>query len=197
MQSIAIGHRLLNICSEIILIVCKESYMSISQAVIGVSQHLVKSLNISLKGVDAVQWVFLLVLRCWLAKVFFLSGLTKIQSWETTLMLFEYEYAVPLISPYLAAVMATSAELIIPVLLVVGFFTRLNIIALFVLNLVAAISYPDISPAGEKDHLMWGLACLMIFVSGPGVAAIDYFIRKWWIDSPVSAEPRSHASISH
>ena len=41
--------------------------------------------------------------RFWLARVFFLSGLTKIQSWDSTLSLFESEYAVPLLPPELAA----------------------------------------------------------------------------------------------
>ena len=145
-------------------------------------QYAVSTSKLSLKSLDAIQWVFLLVLRLWLAKVFFLSGLTKIQSWETTLMLFEYEYAVPLLSPYFAAVLATIAELIIPIALVLGLFTRLSIIALFLLNLVAAISYPDISPAGVKDHLIWALACIVLFFYGPGLAALDYFIRRKWFE---------------
>ncbi|MBL4865336.1 MAG: DoxX family protein [Pseudomonadales bacterium] len=145
-------------------------------------QYAVSTSKLSLKSLDAIQWVFLLVLRLWLAKVFFLSGLTKIQSWETTLMLFEYEYAVPLLSPYFAAVLATIAELIIPIALVLGLFTRLTIIALFLLNLVAAISYPDISPAGVKDHLIWALACIVLFFYGPGLAALDYFIRRKWFE---------------
>src|SRR3954471_4532739 len=35
-----------------------------------------------------------LAVRFWLARVFFMSGLTKIQSWDSTLSLFENEYAV-------------------------------------------------------------------------------------------------------
>ncbi len=135
--------------------------------------------QVLLSKVEMSQNLFVLLLRLWLAKVFFLSGLTKIQSWDTTLMLFEYEYSVPFISPILAAGMATSAELIIPVLLVVGLLTRLNIVALFVLNYVALISYPDISFAGEKDHYIWGLMMLAIFFYGPGKLALDQFVMRW------------------
>ena len=53
-----------------------------------------------------------IALRIWVARVFFLSGLTKIQTWDSTLMLFEYEYAVPVIPFELAAYMATAGELI-------------------------------------------------------------------------------------
>ena len=44
-----------------------------------------------------------LVIRYWVAKVFFMSALTKIQSWDSTIMLFTYEYHVPLLSPTIAA----------------------------------------------------------------------------------------------
>ena len=55
--------------------------------------------------------------RFWLARVFFLSGLTKIQSWDSTLSLFENEYAVPFLPPELAAYMGTFTELFFPVLI--------------------------------------------------------------------------------
>jgi putative oxidoreductase len=133
----------------------------------------------SLDKIEMTQSVFLLFLRIWLAKVFFMSGLTKIQSWDTTLMLFEYEYSVPLISSVLAAWMATAAELVIPVLLVVGLLTRLNVVALFILNIVAAISYADLSSAGEKDHLIWGLMMMVLFFYGPGKLALDRLLVKY------------------
>jgi putative oxidoreductase len=51
-----------------------------------------------------------LLLRCWVAYAFWVSGLTKIQTWSSTLYLFENEYAVPLLSPDIAAVVGTSIE---------------------------------------------------------------------------------------
>lgn len=134
--------------------------------------------KLTLKGMVPLQDVFLLGCRLWLAKVFFASGLTKVQSWETTLMLFEYEYSVPVIPFELAAYMATAAELAIPIFLLVGLLTRINVVGLFALNIVAAISYADISPAGEKDHIIWGLLMLPLFLYGAGRASIDWFISK-------------------
>ena len=141
---------------------------------------IIKLIRKAITGINFLTPLLDLGLRLWVARVFWNSGIQKTASWDSTLMLFEYEYAVPLLSAQLAATMATAAELVIPVMLVVGIFTRLNIVALFILNFVAAISYPDISPAGEKDHIMWGLACVILFFYGPGRAAIDYFIRKRW-----------------
>ncbi len=142
------------------------------------STTITKYSEMALKGIESLQVIFLLGLRLWLAKVFFMAGLTKIQSWDTTLMLFEYEYTVPIIPFDIAAYLSTAAELAIPVFLVLGLLTRLNVVALFVLNYVAAISYPDISFAGEKDHIIWGLMTLILFFYGPGKAAVDTFIKK-------------------
>jgi len=131
----------------------------------------------TLKWIEYLQHIFLIALRLWLAKVFFMSGLTKIQSWDTTLMLFEYEYAVPYLPFELAAWLATVGELIIPVFLVLGLLTRMNVVALFMLNFVAAISYPDISSAGEKDHLIWGLMAIVLFFYGAGSASVDFLLK--------------------
>jgi len=98
-----------------------------------------------------------IALRLLLADVFFKSGLTKIQSWNSTLYLFNDVYAVPLLSPELAAYLATGAELGLSVLLVAGLFGRFAASGLFILNIVAVISYPDLSEAGLNQHLYWGL----------------------------------------
>jgi putative oxidoreductase len=119
-----------------------------------------------------------LALRLWVARVFWNSGLTKIQSWDTTLMLFEYEYAVPVLPFALAAVLATGVELIAPVLLVLGLGTRFSALALFILNYVAAIAYPDISAAGLKDHYLWGALLAVTFFHGPGKLSVDHFLSK-------------------
>ena len=128
--------------------------------------------------VERLAPVLDIALRVWIARVFFLSGLTKIQTWETTLMLFEYEYAVPVIPFQLAAYMATAGELILPVLIALGLFTRFGLAGLLVLNLVAVISYPDISPAGIQQHIMWGLMIVVLLIHGPKLFSVDYWLDK-------------------
>jgi len=139
---------------------------------------MIKIYGYSIKGLDTLQSVFALVLRGWLAYVFFLSGLTKIRSWETTLMLFEYEYNVPLISHVLAAWMATITELALPPLLALGILTRPMAIVLFIFNIVAMISYPDISPAGTKEHMMWGIMIAVLIFYGAGKVSVDYWVSR-------------------
>jgi len=128
----------------------------------------------------AVKPLLLLGFRLYVANVFFLSGLTKIQSWSSTLSLFEYEYNVPIIPPHIAAYMATAGELVLPVMLVLGFFSRPAALGLFVLNVVAAISYPDISAAGMKDHIIWGTMLAVVFAFGPGSLSIDKLLSNYW-----------------
>lgn len=130
------------------------------------------------RWVDYLQPTLNLLFRFWVAKVFFMSGLTKIKSWDTTLMLFEYEYAVPLIDFKMATFLATGAELLFPVLLLIGLAGRFSAVALFVLNIVAAISYPDISPGGVNDHYFWGAMLLVLITYGPGKLSIDQLIKS-------------------
>jgi len=130
------------------------------------------------KWVDKSQVLMLLGFRLYIAKVFFMSGLTKIKSMDTTLMLFQYEYAVPHIPYQLAAYSSTFVELVFPILLIVGLAGRFSATGLFVLNYVAAISYPDISPGGMNDHFYWGALLLVLVMHGPGKLSIDALLQK-------------------
>lgn len=126
-----------------------------------------------------------LLLRLWVANVFFKSGLTKIRSWDSTLHLFSGEcdwcYQVPLLPPVLAAYLGTGAELILPVLLVLGLGGRLAAAALFVFNIVALISLPEVRPVDLINHQLWGLMLLFPILYGPGKISVDHFIRRRFI----------------
>jgi putative oxidoreductase len=128
--------------------------------------------------VDRFQPLFALAIRLYVARVFFLSGLTKIHDWNITIALFENEYHVPLLSPAVAALLGTAAELGLPVLLVLGLGTRVAALALFAFNIVAAISYPDLSDAGLKDHMLWGALLLVTFFHGPGKWSLDHLLGR-------------------
>jgi putative oxidoreductase len=125
---------------------------------------------------DGLQPLFLLITRLYVAKVFFASGLLKAERWDATLALFANEYHVPLLSPQVAALLGTAAELGLPVLLLFGVGTRAAALALFVFNIVAVISYPDLSAAGLKDHILWGVLMLAIAFFGPGKLAVDRWL---------------------
>jgi putative oxidoreductase len=128
--------------------------------------------------VDGLQPLLALAIRVYVARVFFASGLIKLENWAGTLALFENEFHVPLLSPHAAALLGTAAELGLPVLLVLGLGTRAIALALFALNIVAVISYPDLSDAGLKDHMLWGALLVVTFVYGPGKFALDGWLAR-------------------
>jgi putative oxidoreductase len=110
--------------------------------------------------------------------VFIMSGWLKVSRWDSTLALFQNEYHVPVLSPQVAAVLGTTCELGLPVLLALGIGTRAAAIALFLFNIVAVISYPDLSDAGLKDHYLWGALMVVIAVYGPGRLSVDHWLAR-------------------
>ena len=128
--------------------------------------------------IDRLQPLLALAMRLYVAQVFLRSVLIKLSNWNSTLALFENEFHVPVLSPTLAAYLGTAAELGLPVLLILGLGTRFAALALFLFNIVAVISYPDLSDAGLKDHYLWGALLLVIFVYGPGKIAADRFVAE-------------------
>ncbi len=121
---------------------------------------------------------FLLLSRIYVAQVFFQSGLTKLNDWGTTVALFTDEYKVPFLSPSVAAFMGTAGELVLPVLLVLGFCGRFAALGLFVVNAVAVIALTDIAPAALQQHVFWGWLLACIAIVGTGQWAVDCVIQR-------------------
>ncbi len=149
------------------------------------------------KTADLLTPVADFLARYWVAAAFFSSGLTKTVSssftlfghsfsyplsllpTETTFTLFEYEYHVPLLPSALAAYMGTATELLLPVFLFLGLGTRYAALVLFVFNIVAVLSYPDLNDAGLAQHQVWGLLLLITLCHGPGKLSLDHLIGRW------------------
>lgn len=131
------------------------------------------------KSLDIASHGVLLATRLYIAQIFFKSGLTKIQDFSSTIALFESEYKVPILSPELAATFGTGAELVLPILFALGLLSRPTAVALFIFNIVAIVSYPDLSELGRADHILWGAMILAIALFGPGKIALDTWVNKW------------------
>ena len=124
--------------------------------------------------------LLLLYFRWYVAWVFLKAGLFKINDWDLTLTLFEYEYAVPVLSYELAAYLATFGELVFPIFLIAGLGTRFTAIALSVVNIMAVVSYYATLArgAGLVWHYLWGSMLLTIIVYGGGFLSADQWLRS-------------------
>ena len=126
----------------------------------------------------------LFVLRVALAVPFFRSGLTKFDGFlsvspgtrflfanEFKLHLFGQTYAYPF--PLLMAWAASIGEIVLPVLLVVGLFTRFAALGLFVMTIIIQLTIP----AGWANfHLPWAAMALALMVYGAGMLSADRLV---------------------
>lgn len=118
--------------------------------------------------------VVALVARAGIASVFWLSGRTKVEGLltvnDSAYMLFAEEYRVPILPSELAAHLATYAEHLFPVLLILGLFTRLSALALMIMTVVIQIF---VYPGAWSIHLTWAAILLYLLVRGAGAFSAD------------------------
>jgi putative oxidoreductase len=126
-------------------------------------------------------WLPLLVLRLTLARPFFASGLTRWDGWFTlslgTKVLFAQDYKlhifgveIPFPAPELTATMASTAEIVLPILLAFGLLTRWAALGLLCMTGIIQLTYPD---GWANFHLYWAAMALAILTFGPGAISLD------------------------
>lgn len=131
------------------------------------------------------------VLARWsLAATFWQSGQTKIEGFALNLVqgewlwgwphladsavaLFRDEYKLPWIPPEWAALMAATAEHALPVLLLLGLFTRWAALGLLCMTLVIQLW---VYPGAYMVHGLWAVALLYLMAHGPGRLALDAWL---------------------
>ena len=119
--------------------------------------------------------IILLAGRIGVGATFFKAGLLKYQSWEFTVKLFQEEYRVPLLAPELAARIAMTQELTIPILLFAGLATRIATLPLLgMITVIQLFVYPN----AYNEHLVWGAILVLLLTRGPGVFSLDYLIAR-------------------
>lgn len=133
-----------------------------------------------------------LVARFAIAATFWKSGQTKIQGlaidlldgrfelgWprfaDSTVDLFRDEYRLPFIPPEAAALMASVAEHVFPVLLLAGLATRLSATALLAMTIVIQIF---VYPSAYPIHAMWSVALLFLMAKGAGPLSLDRLLGR-------------------
>jgi len=101
--------------------------------------------------------------------------MTHLANWQTTLELFETEYALPFMPSDLAAYFAVAIELSTPPLLVLGLLTRsAAAVLLGMTSVIEVFVYPQAWPT----HIQWAAMLLVLLCRGPGVLSLDWLIRR-------------------
>lgn len=133
-----------------------------------------------------------LVGRIAIAGTFWKSGQTKVQGFaidifegrlefgiprfaDATVDLFRDEYRLPVLPPEFAALLATTAEHVFPVLILFGLFTRLSAAALLAMTLVIQFL---VYPGAWALHGTWAAVLLMLMAQGPGCVALDTLLER-------------------
>lgn len=126
-----------------------------------------------------------LALRLALAVPFWKSGMLKwdgfLQLNEIAVTLFTDEFMLhlpggpyPFPAPALVAFLAGAAEIVLPVLLVLGLGTRFAALGLLAMTAVVQLTVPD----GWPIHLTWAAMALAIMAHGPGRVSLDHRVGR-------------------
>ncbi len=134
-------------------------------------------------GITPMPWLAalaLLALRVCPALVFWNSGRTKVEGWNifqltpAQAFLFEHEFGMPF--PVLSAHLAAIAEHVLPIMLVLGLFTRVGALGLLAMTAVIQLFiFPD---AWYNVHMWWAVTLFAVFALGPGPISLDHLIGR-------------------
>ena len=111
--------------------------------------------------------------RIYIGLIFFRSGRAKLEDFEETIEFFEDDWALPFLSAEPAAFLATAGELILPIMLFVGLFTRIGAVGLLIMTAVIQFYVlPD------HQHYLWMIALAMIAGYGGDKLSLDHLWLK-------------------
>jgi putative oxidoreductase len=139
----------------------------------------------AIPGAIALPSLTQLVLRFGLAVPFWRSGVNKwdgfLQLSDVATLLFSTEFKLhlpggpyPFPAPEAMAFLSGAAEILLPILLVLGLATRLAAFGLLIMTLVVELTVPD----GWPIHVTWAAMALGVMAWGPGRISLDHWIAK-------------------
>jgi len=134
------------------------------------------------------EWLIALAIRFGIFFTFWNSVQTKISGmtvggqhlafWnvsDSTIMLFEYEYDLPLLPPEIAAYLATFGEFFLSLGIIFGLMTRLSALGLFIMTVVIQLF---VYPEAWGQHLLWAALLLYLLRNGAGQISIDKLLNQ-------------------
>jgi len=110
--------------------------------------------------------------RVWVAQIFLRDGWFKLQNWDSTL----HTLGVPI------GVAAIAAEIILPILLILGLGGRIMILLFLIFNIITMYSYNFVwTPEGSTNlnqQIAWAMLLMLLMLHGPGKFSVDYWLHR-------------------
>lgn len=127
------------------------------------------------------------LLRIALALPFLRSGLTRWDGFPSlsigTLYLFEEQFKLHILgsvydfpAPDTSALLVAVAEIVFPVLLLLGLGTRLSALALLAMTGIIQLVFPE---GWANFHLYWAALAVAVLALGPGEVSVDRQVSGW------------------
>jgi putative oxidoreductase len=115
--------------------------------------------------------------RAAIATIFWRAASTKLANFDLTIALFEDEYLrnLPFLPAAPMAYLATTVELAMPALIVIGLLTRLATLPLIGMTLFIQLF---VYPTSWPDHLIWLALLLLLLARGPGAISLDALLAR-------------------
>ncbi len=130
---------------------------------------------------EGVAWPYLeLVIRLWIAKLFFVFGILQLMHWTTTVDWAGYENPIPFLAPIAAAYLSTAINLVCASLLAIGLMTRYAALPLLMLSLVTQLRYDPFD-----TQLFWTALFGWFAICGAGTISMDHLLRRGLSDSAI------------
>lgn len=118
-----------------------------------------------------------LIARVYVGLIFFQSGLSKVEDWQTTLSKFQTEWALPILSPGMSAWLATAGEMVLSIMLIIGFFTRFSACGLLIIVLIIEFVVFN-GASADRQYYYWMLIFGFLVGYGGDKLSIDAFLSR-------------------
>ena len=134
-----------------------------------------------------LAWPYVeLIMRLWIAKLFFFFGIQDLMHWTAALQIADEENPFPLLAPIVSTYISTGANLVCAILLALGAMTRYAAIPLLVLAFITQSRFEPFD-----TQLFWIALFGWYVIHGAGPISLDNLLRRGLADSAVPLIPHA------
>lgn len=139
----------------------------------------------AIKLSDVTLWPLAdLAIRLYMANIFWKSGYLRLQDvlngqWGSQVTAFTEYHPIPGVPGEIAAIFGVGGEVVLPILLALGLFTRIGAGGLFVMTLVIQFAVPADYGVANDEHYYWLLLLLVPMLRGASLLSVDKIAQKF------------------